>query len=112
MSVSLAPATAHATAAWSELLDHIHPADVTVAPGWRQYYEAKFDLARVRQPKWICEIGVRAGYSAFMFLRACPDAFLLGIDNDSDSHGGVPGLFDHARTLLSGLNFALLLYDS
>ena len=103
-----------ASAAWSELFGQIHPLDRSIAGTWQRCYEGKFDIALKLKPRRICEIGVRAGYSAFMFLRACPDAFLLGIDNDSNTHGGVAGLVNHARELLHKENrdFALLLYDS
>ena len=45
-----------------------------------QYYEVKHAIAKRLQPKSICEIGVRAGYSAYAFLSAAPAAEFLGID--------------------------------
>jgi hypothetical protein len=47
-----------------------------------------------------------------MFFQARADAFLLGIDNDGDQHGGAPGMIQHARSILAGRDFALLVYDS
>lgn len=44
------------------------------------YYEVKHLIVARLLPKSICEIGVRAGYSAFAFLSAAPHAVYLGID--------------------------------
>jgi len=49
-----------------------------------RYYMIKHDIVRALQPKSICEIGVRAGYSAFAFLSACPRAEYLGIDQGTN----------------------------
>ena len=38
------------------------------------YYDIKQDICRRVAPKTIAEIGVRAGYSAWAFLQAAPDA--------------------------------------
>lgn len=45
-----------------------------------RYYEIKHAIVKDLQPKSICEIGVRAGYSAYAFLDAAPNARFLGID--------------------------------
>jgi hypothetical protein len=50
-----------------------------------RYYEIKHAIAARLQPVSICEIGVRAGYSAFAFLSAAPRAKFLGIDQGT--HG-------------------------
>lgn len=63
-------------------------------------YKARFDLAADLMPKSICEIGVRAGYSAHAFLSGAPGASYQGYDIDGDTHGGVKGAVDHARQLL------------
>ena len=49
-----------------------------------RYYEIKHQIAARLQPKSICEIGVRAGYSAYAFLAAVPTARFLGIDQGTD----------------------------
>jgi predicted O-methyltransferase YrrM len=46
----------------------------------------------------IVEIGVRAGYSAFAFLCAVPEAHYLGIDADRGEWGGQEGFFEYAQT--------------
>lgn len=85
---------------WSDLLalwalqDDFDPYDWRVA----QYYQTKFEIARRLRPKSICEIGVRAGYSAFAFLCGAqvpyptPSGMVLprvtygGIDNNCDNN--------------------------
>lgn len=49
-----------------------------------RYYGVKHHIAARLQPRSICEIGVRAGYSAFAFLAACPHAEFLGVDQGTD----------------------------
>jgi len=49
-----------------------------------RYYEIKHAIAHRLQPKSICEIGVRAGYSAYAFLSAVPTAEYLGIDQGTE----------------------------
>jgi predicted O-methyltransferase YrrM len=44
------------------------------------YMAFKYAVAKVLQPKRICEIGVCSGVGALAFLAACPDAEYLGID--------------------------------
>ena len=43
-------------------------------------YEVKYEICRQVAPKKIAEIGVRAGYSGWTFLQACPDAEYIGFD--------------------------------
>ena len=69
-----------------------------------RYYQVKFDLAKRLQPESICEIGVRAGYSALAFLQACPRAQYLGLDADEGMFGGVTGYIHHARERLEPYN--------
>lgn len=45
-----------------------------------RYYEIKHRIAASLNPRSICEIGVRAGYSAYAFLSAAPAAEYVGID--------------------------------
>jgi len=70
----------------------ICPWDGTATPGriaqYRKYYKVKHDIVKSINPKVIVEIGVRAGYSAFAFMSACPDATYVGYDADNQKHGG------------------------
>lgn len=86
---------------WDLLEPQLHPHDRPALPAWRDCYEMKFALARLIRPRSILEIGVRAGYSALALLTASPEATYLGLDNDSDTHGGFRGAIDHARRILA-----------
>lgn len=67
------------------LLSVWHPADpFRPTEEALRYYEVKYQIAKRLQPASICEIGVRAGYSAFAFLSACPNAHYLGVDIGTD----------------------------
>ena len=70
----------------------ICPWDKTATPKriaqYREYYRVKHDIVAELQPKHIIEIGVRAGYSAYYFLQACPTALYTGFDADNGTHGG------------------------
>ena len=82
-------------------------------PKVEHYYRNKYSVAKRLKPKRIGEIGVRAGYSAFAFLSACPKAEFVGLDNNSNAHGGVKGLFlDLAPKILEGFNIDLVIFDS
>ena len=43
-------------------------------------YEIKYQICKEVNPSKIAEIGVRAGYSAWTFLQASPDAEYIGFD--------------------------------
>lgn len=88
------------TSVWPVLLDALHPVDRPPPATWRSCYETKFALARLLQPRRMLEIGVRAGYSALVFLLAVPEASYLGIDANSETHGGFQGAIRHARRVL------------
>jgi hypothetical protein len=105
--------------AFDELFAGIHPGDREKWAGKglakrRRYYKLKYKIAKISNPGSVCEIGVRAGYSAFMFLSACPNAFYYGIDADNGSHGGVRGHWKHAKNkLLSKFdNVKIVVQDS
>lgn len=55
---------------------------------FKGYYKTKYDIAKKHNPKNILEIGVRAGYSAYSFLSAAPDAKYTGIDMEHGGYGG------------------------
>lgn len=67
-------------------------------------YRRKYELVERLGLSSICEIGVRAGYSAFMFLQAGA-TLVYGIDSevltDGDGQGTSyePGAIDHAKQL-------------
>lgn len=54
-----------------------------------RYAAFKYTVAKILNPQFICEIGVRGGMSALSFLSACPNALFTGIDNNRDAieHG-------------------------
>lgn len=58
---------------------------------YKGYYKIKYDLCKKQNPKIIAEIGVRAGYSAWTFLQACPEAKYIGFDANNGTHGGKGG---------------------
>jgi len=58
---------------------------------YKEYYKIKYTLCKVQAPKIIAEIGVRAGYSAWTFLQACPAATYIGFDANNGTHGGQGG---------------------
>lgn len=58
---------------------------------YRKLYQIKYDIALELNPQSILEIGVRAGYSAFSFLSACPTARYMGLDAENGKHGGQGG---------------------
>ena len=79
---------------WEFKKEAICPQDVKSVkryPEYKGYYKVKYNLAYVQEPSTILEIGVRAGYSAYSFLSACPDAKYTGIDAENGTHGGQGG---------------------
>jgi len=73
----------------------MYPADPTATPKRFQeycsYYKVKYDICKEQNPKKIAEIGVRCGYSAWVFLQACPLAEYRGFDANNGTHGGQGG---------------------
>lgn len=91
---------------WPE--DRIQPTEAR-----RKYYQAKRDVVERIRPKFIAEIGVRAGYSAWAMLDAAgPDCRYWGIDLDQGTHGGDPGALDHARRILEPWGPEIVVGDS
>ncbi|MGH7136662.1 MAG: FkbM family methyltransferase, partial [Pirellulales bacterium] len=102
---------------WRRFLEIVHPIDQPVPETWRRYYGTLYELAAELAPRRACEIGVRAGYSAFAILSAIPDCVMLGIDADLDeatqnTHSGRKGLWRHAEKILTPFRYQLLLADS
>lgn len=92
----------------------VHPRDTLKSrfSDWDDMYKRKNAIARVIQPKSIIEIGVRYGYSAIAFLNAASHCEYLGIDNNSDSHGGEKGSIFWAQKILKSYNAKFLITDS
>ena len=71
------------------------PEDPTATPErieqYKEYYKVKYEICKAQDPKVIAEIGVRAGYSAWTFLQACPNAKYFGYDANNGTHGGQGG---------------------
>ena len=94
-----------------------HPNDSSQFVAWLPYYRKLFELACELRPSRICEIGVRAGYSAFAFLSANPDAHYHGIESDHDekvanTHGGFRGAWKHAQQILAPFDVQIQLVSS
>ena len=99
---------------WRELVARWYPGDpFQPSEAVRQYYETKWRIARELQPRCILEIGVRAGYSAFVFMHAAPvGARYLGIDNGLCDAEARREYLAHARQLLEGLDAWLWIVDA
>jgi len=72
-------------------IEIVHPADkkhYARRKAMEEYYLLKHNLCRRFAPKVIAEIGVRAGYSAYSFLRAVETAKYYGFDANNNKHGG------------------------
>jgi predicted O-methyltransferase YrrM len=69
-------------------------------------------IAKVLEPKSICEIGVSSGISALAFLQACPTARYVGIDNKFEEELRGIKLVDRAIELLKSYNAKVVIADS
>jgi hypothetical protein len=58
---------------------------------WEGYCEDKYNIAKSIGPKVIVEIGVRAGYSAWAFLQANPEATYYGLTINTGAGGSGGG---------------------
>ena len=78
------------------------------------YIVPKYAVAKVLQPKRICEIGVYTGIAALSFLGACPQAEYLGIDNLSGEKWGTVPIVENTKEILrrQGYNARVLIDDS
>ena len=98
----------------------ICPTDPTATPEriaqYKEYYKVKYEICKEQNPKKIIEIGVRAGYSAWTFLQACPTALYLGYDANNGMHGGKGGedgsFTRWTKKILAGYNFKLFEMDT
>lgn len=82
---------------------------------YHKIYQLKYDICKAKNPKRIAEIGVRAGYSAWTFLQACPNATYYGFDANNGTHGGAGGedgsYWKWAESILSGYGDAITLSE-
>ena len=84
------------------IVEQLHPNDRGYITGYIGYCYHKFCIARRYNPKTIIEIGVRAGYSAYAFLCAVPEASYYGFDAENGTHGGEGGPYiSWAKELLA-----------
>ena len=98
----------------------IYPKDPTASEKRIQqyigYYGIKYDICKKQNPKTIVEVGVRAGYSAWCFLQACPDAHYIGFDANNGTHGGQGGVdgryFKWAKHILKDYSHELINLDT
>jgi predicted O-methyltransferase YrrM len=83
---------------------------------YTDYYLTKYDICKKQNPNRIAEIGVRAGYSAWCFLQACPKAEYFGFDANNGKHGGAGGqdgcYKKWAEKILSSYKFHLIDVDT
>ena len=83
---------------------------------YKEYYKIKHALCKKQNPKVIAEIGVRAGYSAWTFLQACPEAKYIGFDANNGTHGGQGGedgkFARWAAEILEGYDVELIELDT
>jgi predicted O-methyltransferase YrrM len=86
---------------WETITAHWVPDDpYQPEPGTEEYYRVKHALADYTRATSICEIGVRAGYSAVAFLTAGHATRYVGIDMDMGTDGGVAGYIEYARATI------------
>ncbi len=83
---------------------------------YKEYYKVKYKMCKDQKPKLIAEIGVRAGYSAWTFLQACPGAKYIGFDANNGTHGGAGGengkFFEWTKKILTGYDYELIEMDT
>jgi predicted O-methyltransferase YrrM len=99
--------------------EQIHPLDLKHAYNpaifnWADEYKSKYTVALNLQPKTIVEIGVRAGYSAYSFLSACPKAKYYGYDVWDGVYSKLPQLWakDWAEKILKPFDATLIVKNT
>jgi hypothetical protein len=98
----------------------IYPQDPTASAErinqYKDYYKIKHDICKEVNPSTIAEIGVRAGYSSWTFMQACPSAKLYCIDANNGTHGGRGGEDGEykawAKKILSNYDFEYIDCDT
>lgn len=96
---------------WDELVGNWYPRDKK-PPSHGKYMglQVKRELVMRMKPRSICEIGVRAGYSAFALLTVVPKARFLGIDIGVKAHGPAEPLRAHALELTKDFPHVTMMY--
>jgi hypothetical protein len=83
---------------------------------FKELYRYKYHIAQELKPTSILDIGVRAGYSAFAFAKACPNASIVGVDNcgsDDGGKGGEDGKYlAWSQVLLSDYSYSSKKWDT
>jgi len=74
------------------------------------YILPKYAVAKVLQPKRICEIGVYCGVAALAFLGACPTAEYAGIDDLSGQKALGVDLVSKTGKLLDSLGYTATIF--
>ena len=98
----------------------VFPNDPSATPErilqYKEYYPVKYGICKAQNPKVIAEIGVRAGYSAWTFLQACPKAEYIGLDANNGTHGGQGGqdgrYAEWAKGILENYNTRFIQVDT
>ena len=88
---------------------HLDDIDKWDADKLSEYHKNKYEICKEANLSVIAEIGVRAGYSAYKFLEACPTAKFYGFDNNQGKHRGAKDLKYHnwAKEVLREFNIFL-----
>jgi hypothetical protein len=78
------------------------------------YAAFKHCVARVLQPRTICEIGIGSGVAAFAFLAACPQAHYIAIDDGSKDKEESGTALPHIRQIMAekGYSHEIIIKDS
>lgn len=87
------------------------------SPLHQKIYQQKYEImSGLKGVKKILEIGVRAGYSAYTFMQAFPDAAYIGLDANNGTHGGQGGndgrYMEWAKKILSPYNACVIECDT
>jgi hypothetical protein len=89
----------------------LHPNEGVIGPEMRvnnkiwHYTRWKNIIGEYLAPKVIVEIGVRAGWAAFSFLKNNPDAEYHGFDLNQGTEGGIVGFTDWCITKMEELGY-------
>jgi len=99
--------------------EQIHPIDLQHCYDpkkfdWEKEYYSKYTVAKNLNPKLIVEIGVRAGYSAYSFLSACPKTKYIGYDIWQGEYSKLPQIVAKAwaEQILKPFNAQLYVKDT
>lgn len=98
---------------WSALVARWYPGDsFQPSDKVRAYYEVKWKVAQEVAATRVLEIGVRAGYSAWIFCHANPGVRYLGIDNGMCDYEAREEYLNHAESILQNRDALLWRIDT